>query len=106
MGSITEAERDEVRRRSPLGSRYDVPVDRESAFEILAKRAAQAAAPAAEEKKSGEEKQRGRLGEILWGTGRRQGMVETFAKQTMRTVGSQVGRSIFRGLLGGITGRR
>ena len=104
MGSITDAERDEIRRRSPLGSRYDVAVDRESAFEILSNRAAQTA-PAAADPKKEEEKPKGRLGEILWGTGRRQGMVETLAKQTMRTVGSQVGRSIFRVLLGGILGR-
>ncbi|MCI4398438.1 MAG: DUF853 family protein [Acidobacteria bacterium] len=31
-------------------------------------------------------------------------MVETMAKQTVRTVGSQLGRQIFRGLLGGILG--
>ena len=47
---------------------------------------------------------RGALGELLWGTGRRQGMVETMAKQTARTVGSQIGRQIIRGLLGGIFG--
>jgi hypothetical protein len=32
-------------------------------------------------------------------------MLETMAKQTARTVGSQIGRRILRGLLGGI-GRR
>ena len=44
------------------------------------------------------------LGDLLWGTKRRQGLVETIAKQTARTVGSQIGRQIFRGLLGGILG--
>jgi hypothetical protein len=42
------------------------------------------------------------LSELLWGTKKRQGMVETLAKQAARTVGSQVGRQIFRGVLGGI----
>ena len=46
----------------------------------------------------------GRLGDLLWGTKRRQGMVETMAKQAARTVGSQVGRQILRGVLGGILG--
>ena len=41
---------------------------------------------------------------VLFGTGRRQGVVETMAKQTARTIGSQVGRQILRGVLGGIFG--
>ncbi len=49
-------------------------------------------------------KDRGVIGEFLWGTKRRQGMVETMAKQAARTVGSQVGRQILRGVLGGILG--
>ena len=47
---------------------------------------------------------RGRLGELLWGTKRRQGMVETLAKQAARTAGSRLGRSIWRGVLSGILG--
>jgi DNA helicase HerA-like ATPase len=42
--------------------------------------------------------------DAVFGTKRRQGMVETMAKQTARTVGNQVGRQILRGLLGGIFG--
>src|SRR3546814_6617899 len=37
--------------------------------------------------------------DALFGTKRRQGMIETMAKQTARTVGSQMGRKILRGLL-------
>ena len=44
--------------------------------------------------------------EFLWGTKRRQGMVETMAKQAARTVGSQLGRQILRGVLGGILGSK
>jgi hypothetical protein len=47
---------------------------------------------------------RGKIGDWLWGTKRRQGMVETMAKQAARTVGSQIGRQILRGVLGGILG--
>ena len=46
----------------------------------------------------------GMIGDLLWGTGRRQGMVETLAKQAARTVGSQIGRQILRGVLGSILG--
>jgi len=44
--------------------------------------------------------------EFLWGTKRRQGMVETMAKQTARTVGSQLGRQILRGMFGVILGSK
>jgi hypothetical protein len=97
-------------------------VNRESAYEILSKRGAGADAPAgktgagqtqapaaprgktqapAEEQGSGIGQQ---VSEILFGTKRRQGMVEAMAKQAARTVGSQVGRQILRGVLGGILG--
>jgi hypothetical protein len=109
MGTITPEERAAVRVRSPVGAKYDTPMNRESAHELLSRRAAAgepaagrsapgAAAPA------GAGQGRGALGAILFGTNRRQGLVETMAKQTARTVGSQVGRQIFRGVLGGILG--
>lgn len=44
------------------------------------------------------------IGDLLWSTKRRQGMVETLAKQAARTVASQIGRQIQRGVLGGILG--
>ena len=44
--------------------------------------------------------------DAVFGTKRRQGMVETMAKQTARTVGSQVGRRIVRGILGSLFGGR
>ncbi|OEU49692.1 MAG: hypothetical protein BA871_14620 [Desulfuromonadales bacterium C00003096] len=34
--------------------------------------------------------ERGMLGDLLWGSKRRQGLVETMAKQAARTVGSQM----------------
>ncbi|MDQ1333309.1 MAG: double-strand break repair helicase HerA and related ATPase [Thermodesulfobacteriota bacterium] len=106
MGAVTPEERAAVRARSPLGAKYDTPVNRESAYEILSRRAterqaAESGPNAAESEKTSE---RGWLGEMLWGTKRRQGMVETVAKQAARTVGSQIGRQILRGVLGGILG--
>jgi len=107
MGPVSADERTTIRSRSPLGSKYDSPVNRESAYEILSKRSfekeeAISEAESAKEKKTPE---RGSaLGDLLWGTKRRQGMVETLAKQAARTVGSQIGRQITRGILGGILG--
>jgi uncharacterized protein len=122
MGAITPEERAAVRGRSPVGSKYDTAVNRESAYEILSRRGAGADAPAgkagagqapapaaprgkeqapAQEQGSGLGQQ---VSEILFGTKRRQGMVEAMAKQAARTVGSQVGRQILRGVLGGILG--
>jgi hypothetical protein len=106
MGAITPDERAAVRGRSPIGAKYDTAINRQSAYEILSRRAApetpvgragQAAAEPPAEPGGG-------LSDLLWGTKRRQGMVEAMAKQAARTVGSQVGRQILRGVLGGILG--
>lgn len=107
MGAISEEERASVIARSSVGIKYDRSVNRESAYEILAKRALESAAsqaPSAEAAPSGVGEERSVVGEFLWGTKRRQGMVETMAKQAARTVGSQVGRQILRGVLGGLLG--
>ena len=111
MGSINDAERAQVRAGSPVGAKYDHAIDRESASELLAKRAETAAekaeAPPAKTRAQ-DDSQEGGFGQAVkdavFGTRRRQGMVETMAKQTARTVGNQVGRQILRGLLGGIFG--
>jgi uncharacterized protein len=108
MGTATPDERAAVRARSPISGKYDTLVNRESAHEILIRRT-----QAKEENESSStstgpaEKQTGgggMLGDLLWGTKRRQGMVETMAKQAARAVGSQIGRQILRGVLGGILG--
>jgi DNA helicase HerA-like ATPase len=122
MGAITPEERTAVRTRSPIGGKYDTPVNRESAYEILGRRATKEETPAASAGRSRAAAPAGRrppagaapaeapaesggaLSDLLWGTGRRQGMVEALAKQTARTVGSEVGRQILRGVLGGILG--
>ncbi len=113
MGTITPEERAQVRARSPIGPRYDTPINRESAHEILMKRAEEltaaqkqetAAKDAAKGKPAAAED--GGMGqkvnEWLFGTKRRQGVVDTMAKQTARTVGTKLGNQILRGVLGGI----
>ena len=110
MGTVTAEERAAVMARSPIGGKYTTAVNRESAYEILARRRSDAAPeekPAAKDAKDAKGAQQGdMLHDWLWGTGRRQGMVESMAKQAARTVGSQLGRQILRGVLGGITSRR
>lgn len=111
MGAITEAERAQVRAGSPVGSQYDTAINRESAAELLAQRAQktveQADAPKARTRQQ-DEAQEGGFGQsikdAIFGTKRRQGMIETMAKQTTRTVGTRLGNQIVRGLLGGIFG--
>lgn len=107
MGTITPEERATIRIRSPLGNKYDSPVNRESAYEILNRRTKEKAEVRSGSGKGETEKTSGRgglMGDLLWGTGRRQGMVESMAKQAARTVGSQIGKQILRGVLGGILG--
>jgi len=111
MGSITDAERAQVRAGSPVGGKYDTAVDRDSAAEMLAKKAeiatAQAGAPPAKTADDADTNGFGQaVKDAMFGTKRRQGMVESMAKQAARTVGSQVGRQILRGVLGGIFGGR
>jgi DNA helicase HerA-like ATPase len=111
MGALSGEERAQVMARSPVGSKYDQAVNRDSAYEMLARRAAAPAAPVNRPGSHAEEKPVaapqpgvGGLRDILFGTKRRQGMVETMAKQAARTVGSRLGRQILRGVLGGILG--
>ena len=116
MGSISEDERSAQRQRSPLSGRYDTPVNRESAFEILSRRAEQAAAnpaqssddarPAGQKTADGSSPWGKKINEWLFGTSRRQGAVEAMAKSTMRTMGNQLGKQLLRGVLGSLTGGR
>jgi len=107
MGAVTQEERASVMARSPISGKYDSLVNRESAYEILSRRTEERQASGPGSDQAGAEKpskSRGMIGDLLWGTKRRQGMVETLAKQAARTVGSQIGRRVLRGVLGGIMG--
>ncbi|TPG59581.1 DUF853 family protein [Roseomonas nepalensis] len=175
MGAITAAERAAIQAHSPIGGKYDTPLDRVSAYEHLngrattvpedpAPRAAEGPAaaqadgswagagrgpwggPAASVPASGgsvwgtgaasstlppvrrvpapapaargaparaappEPRGSGGFGDVIsdmltGGGGRRQGAVEAMAKSAMRSVGSQVGRALVRGVLGSLLKR-
>jgi hypothetical protein len=122
MGALTPEERAAVRALSPVGGKYDMPVNRESAYEILSRRTLMEEAhparpgpppsppprrPPVRPGRTRVEPEPGGGGqwdELIWGSNRRQGMVETMAKQAARSIGSQIGRQIIRGVLGGILG--
>jgi len=111
MGALTGEERASVRGRSPHGTRYEQSINRESAHEILSRRAQQAMTPPAPPASTpgsapGEvgSPWGQKISEWLFGSSRRQGAVEAMAKSTLRSVGNQLGREILRGVLGGMRG--
>ena len=121
IGAISDAERAAVRQRSPVGSKYDTAINRDSAEEMLARRADEKAAanssvsagsaaskdggaPAPSTGTAAGSNWGGAVRDAVFGTTRRQGMIETMGKQVVRTVGSQLGRQILRGVMGGIFG--
>ena len=127
LGPITKAERSRAVQNSPVFGQYDKAVDRESAFEILTKRAEEKAR-AEEEQREFEDYERGegrrmkrsRTGYTVPDFDRddrptksarrrstsrrrsssRQSVYETAVKQLARTVSSQLGRALVRGILG------
>jgi len=100
LGPITPAERDAITGASQLGARYNRPIDRQSAYEVLKERADKVIAP------------RGKPGGLpSSGKGRpeprtrarnRQSVMETMVKSVVRSLGSSLGRRIARGILGTI----
>ena len=129
VGPITDQERAGLIKNSALAGVYDKAVDRESAYEKLTQRVAEAApapgkpraaktdeAPPAAGEKPAERTNGGggfmdSLGDLLGGStgprgGRREGALEAAAKSAARAIGSQVGREIVRGVLGSLLGGR
>ena len=112
IGAMSDEERNTVRQRSPVGAKYDTAINRESAAELLAARADSKATESTTQPTGtpghGDANESGGFSgavrDALLGTKRRQGMVETMGKQVVRTMGSQLGRQILRGVLGGIFG--
>jgi DNA helicase HerA-like ATPase len=119
LGPIAEGEWKSLMASSPVGAKYDQALDRESAYEVLKKRATEAAPSAAEgsaasgtrevpsrrsSRRTSEREDRGGvLGEILGGgNSRRQSVAEAAVKSVVRSVGSAVGREIVRGILGSL----
>lgn len=119
VGPLTEAERRTVINRSPVKGKYDVAIDNESAYEMLAKRRQMAEAPAQEAGATGS--LGGMLDSVLGGIlggggqpaakGKRapksigEQVLTNAANSMARSMGTQVGRAILRGVLGSLTKR-
>jgi uncharacterized protein len=99
IGPLTEEERAATMQRSRYRGRFDTPVDRDSAFEMLKRRTeethrqTQLSAQHAEEEKKAQSAAR---------TSRRQTPMEAFISSTVRAIGSQIGRQLIRSLLGSL----
>jgi uncharacterized protein len=104
IGPANDAERAAVMRQSLVAGVYEKQVDRESAYEILKKRAVEVAAEEAPK----QEEQGFDWGGILGGkrASRSDSVLESAAKSAARAIGSQLGRSIIRGVLGSILGKK
>ncbi len=103
LGPATATERATVMAASPLAGRYDVAIDRISAYEHLKERAAAAATAAPETAAPSRPKAP---------TGQRRAPREpesiagTLVKTAARSLGSQLGREVVRGILGSLLRRR
>ena len=106
IGPLTPDERKQVIAQSPVHGLYDQTQDRESAFEKLQARAAAAQAQDEAQTTRQAPEARAPAERAAPRPSGRQSMLETFAKQMIRTVASTAGREIMRGMLGGMRRRR
>jgi DNA helicase HerA-like ATPase len=104
MGPASEEERADVLRRSPVAGLYDKEVDRESAHEILTRRAEEKAREVqlAEEREAAEKERAKAEKAARPRRSNRQSVAEAFTKSVVRTIGTQLGREILRGILGSL----
>lgn len=94
IGPLSEAERAALVAGSALAGRYDKPIDRESAYEILMARKGEAPVVAAKEEESLADK----AGEFL------QSAAGQAIKSAVRQAANQFGRQLVRGLMGSLLG--
>jgi DNA helicase HerA-like ATPase len=119
LGPVTPDERREIMAASPVAGQYDETVDRESAYELLARRAARSderprrASPEAEEVASRRSPGTTTSRRAQTPARARETATERFVKNVAGSVGRQVGtivvrqvgNAIVRGILGGILRR-
>ena len=112
IGAITADERRAAIDRSVLKDTYANTIDRESAYEMLAKRATQTGGALADTAAGAStgggilDSLKDSFGGLMRGSGRKDSMVEAAAKSAARSVGSTIGREIVRGVLGSLLGKR
>ena len=119
LGPITPDERSQVMAASGLGGKYDLPFDRESAFEKLQARAETASREAAEaearDARAKEDERAMKQGRRYddnsgWGrttaaprsSSRSDSLATAFGKSLVRQLGTRTGQAIVRGVLGSL----
>lgn len=110
IGPATDAERQTVRQASLLGLKYDQTVDRESAYEVLAKRVDNATA--ATDKNTGataatkpDDGLMGAVNDFLFGsTGPRGGKKDGLVQSMVKTEAKRAATKLLRGVLGSLMG--
>ncbi|MFC0633691.1 helicase HerA-like domain-containing protein [Brevundimonas balnearis] len=112
LGPATEAERQAVMAQSPVRGVYDTALDRESADEVLAARAAAStqaeaaeAARATEAKIAERQARDAAKAEARPRARTRETPMEALTKSVLRTAGSAITREILRGVLGSMRRR-
>lgn len=96
FGTLDELTRRGIINNSPLGEKYDTAVDRESAYEILREKALKDQERAQKEQELAQREKESRKA-----TGRRKtSLVEKATNSAVTAIGRELGRSIFRGILG------
>lgn len=101
LGPVTPHQRSEIIGRSPFSGRYEQEVDRESAYELLKKKAERQIEEAAEDQQIKQRKTKAPTR-----TSNRQSAGEALLTSAARAVGSTVGRQIIRGIMGSLLGGR
>lgn len=99
IGPLNDTERAALIAVSPLLGRYDKPIDRESAYEMLMARKGEAAEPPAAARKE-EESLADKAGEFL------QSAAGQAIKSAVRQAANQFGRQLVRGLMGSLLGSK
>ncbi len=102
MGPADEDVRKKMIKNSPVYGLYDEAVDRESAFEILHKRAEQRAKSEAAEAKAKEEAKAAKKASSGRSGYKRQTATERFVKSMASSIGRQLGTRLIRGILGSL----
>jgi hypothetical protein len=106
LGPIDESERRQLIAASPVHGLYDEVVDRESAYELLAKRTEQAAGrEAPREQRQGSPKRERQTAPARSRETPTERFIKNMAGSVGREVGNMVVRQVFRGILGSLSRR-
>jgi DNA helicase HerA-like ATPase len=105
MGPITDEQRRSLLSDSFLAGVYDQELDRESAYEILLRQTEKALSEETAKTRTQQEARKEQRPSRSRSKSGLESMAGAVGKSAMRTLGSQLGRAIVRGLLGSLKGR-